>query len=167
MERDLGMETALETQLADLLQELLDLQKETLQMLEQKRQLLRQGDVDALASTGEPEQALLRRWEACLQRREELLAQGSAQRLPAQNLERLTAALPRPQREKLGKQVKLAKSQARLLQHQALTNWVVVHRCLLHLSQLLEILATGGHPEPTYGKDHSSLSCGALVDQEV
>ncbi|HPP53344.1 MAG TPA: flagellar export chaperone FlgN [Thermoguttaceae bacterium] len=161
------METALETELAGLLQELLDLQKETLQMLEQKQQLLRQGEVEALGATSDQEEELLRRWEGCLRRREELLAQGSAQRLPAQNLERLAAALPRPQREKLGKQVKLAKSQARLLQHQALTNWVVVHRCLLHLSQLLEILATGGQPEPTYGKDHSSLNCGALVDQEV
>jgi hypothetical protein len=167
MERDLGMATALETQLAGLLEELLELQKETLEMLEQKRQLLRQGDVAALASTGEPEQALLRRWEACLRRREELLAQASAQRVPAQNLERLAAAIARPEREKLGKQLKLAKSQARLLQHQALTNWVVIHRCLLHLSQLLEILTTGGQSEPTYGKDHASLQSGALVDQEV
>lgn len=107
------------------------------------------------------------RLEGCLQRREELLVRASAERRPAQNLEKLAGSLPRSHREQLGKQVKLAKSQARLLQHQALTNWVVIQRCLLHLSQLLEILATGGRPEPTYGKDHSSLNCGALVDQEA
>lgn len=161
------MQPSLDTQLAELLEELLDLQKQTLQMLEEKRQMLRQGNLEGLADNGEPEQALLRRWEACLRRREELLAQGAAQRLPAENLERLAGALSRAEREKLVKQVKLAKSQARLLQHQALTNWVVIHRCLLHLSQLLEILATGGHLEPTYDKAGFGLYSGALVDQEV
>ncbi len=161
------MQPAIETQLAGLLEELLELQRETLQTLEQKQQMLRRGDWEGLAQTGQPEQLLLQRWEACLRRREELLAEASEQRLPAQSLQRLASAMPTPEREKLAKQVKLAKSQARLLQHQALTNWVVIHRCLLHLSQLLEILATGGQPEPTYGKDHSSLQTGALVDQQI
>ncbi|MCS7305184.1 MAG: flagellar protein FlgN [Thermoguttaceae bacterium] len=161
------MQAGLEAQLAELLGELLDLQQQTLGLLEQKRQMLERGDLEGLAQTGPPEQKLLERWEACLRRREELLAEASAQRLPAQSLERLAAAMPKPEADKLGKQVKLAKSQARLLQHQALTNWVVIHRCLLHLSQLLEILATGGQEEPTYGKDHCWLHSGALVDQEV
>ena len=44
-----------------------------------------------------------------------------------------------------------AAERSRLLQHQSLTNWVLVQRSLLHLSQLIEIIATGGRPKPTYG----------------
>jgi hypothetical protein len=52
-----------------------------------------------------------------------------------------------------------------LLQHESLTNWVLVQRSLLHLSQLIEIVATGGRTQPTYGNGSRRLSCGALVDR--
>ena len=48
----------------------------------------------------------------------------------------------------------------RLLQHHSLTNWVLVQRTLIHLSQVLEIIATGGRLKPTYGKDDSADSGG-------
>jgi hypothetical protein len=55
----------------------------------------------------------------------------------------------------------------RLLQHHSLTNWVLAQRSLLHITQLLEIVATGGRLQPTYGKGASSHARGALVDQEA
>jgi hypothetical protein len=36
---------------------------------------------------------------------------------------------------------------------------------LLHLSQMIEIIATGGRPKPTYEKGPGSNSGGALVDR--
>ena len=60
-----------------------------------------------------------------------------------------------------------AAGKSRLLQHQSLTNWVVVQRTLLHLSQLLEIIATGGRLRPTYGKESPAASGGALLDHAV
>jgi hypothetical protein len=51
------------------------------------------------------------------------------------------------------------------LQHQSLTNWVLVQRTLLHLSQLIEIIATGGRLKPTYGKGSDHQAGGALVDR--
>jgi hypothetical protein len=56
---------------------------------------------------------------------------------------------------------------ARLLRHEGLVNWVLVQRTLIHLSQLLEIIATGGRLQPTYRKEESLRAGGALVDQEV
>jgi hypothetical protein len=55
-----------------------------------------------------------------------------------------------------------ARSRTRLLQHQSLTNWVIIQRTLLHLSQVIEIIATGGRMQPTYDKNPAR---GALVDQ--
>jgi hypothetical protein len=44
---------------------------------------------------------------------------------------------------------------------------VVVQRTLIHLSQMLEIIATGGQMQPTYGKKESVQARGALVDRAV
>jgi hypothetical protein len=55
----------------------------------------------------------------------------------------------------------------RLLQHQSLANWVLAQRVMLHLSQLLEIFATGGRLQPTYGRGEMPTSSGALVDREA
>jgi hypothetical protein len=42
---------------------------------------------------------------------------------------------------------------------------VLVQRSLLHLSQLIEIIATGGRPQPTYGNGPERQNCGSLVDR--
>jgi hypothetical protein len=44
---------------------------------------------------------------------------------------------------------------------------VLAQRTLIHLSQMLEIIATGGQMQPTYGKKESVGASGALVDQEA
>jgi hypothetical protein len=68
--------------------------------------------------------------------------------------------------------IREAAERSRLLQHQCLTNWVLVQRTLLHLSQLIEIIATGGRLQPTYSNStdrHSphggAMVGGALVDR--
>jgi hypothetical protein len=70
-------------------------------------------------------------------------------------------------RDKLGKQIKESASRMRLLQHESLANWVLAQRTLLHISQMLEIIATGGRLLPTYGPGEPTLTGGALVDQEA
>jgi hypothetical protein len=54
-----------------------------------------------------------------------------------------------------------------MLQHQSLANWVLVQRTLLHLSQLIEIVATGGEKPPTYQRSGPVAASGALVDRAV
>jgi hypothetical protein len=70
-------------------------------------------------------------------------------------------------RTPLERQVTAAGSRARLLHTQNLTNWIVIQRTLIHLSQLLEIIATGGRAAPTYGGGEPSLVHGSLLNQEA
>ncbi len=161
------METAWESELAGLLNDLVAVQEELIDALIQKRKSLIESDCEGLAATSQHEQDLVERLQGCLQRREDLLALAADEGLPSESIQSLTASLPRSRREELGSQVKLAKARARLLQHHSLTNWVLAQRSLVHLSQLLEIIATGGRMQPTYGKDQSAFDRGALVDQEA
>jgi hypothetical protein len=65
----------------------------------------------------------------------------------------------------LGDSLRQASHRARLLQHHSLVNWVLVQKTLIHLSQLLEIIATGGRLQPTYQRDGTVQATGALVDR--
>ena len=62
-------------------------------------------------------------------------------------------------------EVRIYDKRTRVLRHHSLTNWVLVQRTLIHLSQMLEIIATGGEMQPTYGKEESVHARGALVDR--
>jgi hypothetical protein len=87
--------------------------------------------------------------------------------MPNDSMAVLAANLGGDANGKLGKQVKQVASNMRLLQHQSLTNWVLAQRALLHVSQLLEIIATGGRMQPTYGDKDALHSRGSLVDHEI
>jgi hypothetical protein len=68
---------------------------------------------------------------------------------------------------KLGGRVKETAHRMRLLQHQSLANWVLAQRSVLHVAQLLEIIATGGRMQPTYGDRESVHARGSLVNDEA
>jgi hypothetical protein len=67
----------------------------------------------------------------------------------------------------LGERVKQTAARLRLLQHHSFANWVLAQRSLLHVSQLLEIIATGGRMQPTYGDKESVHARGSLVNHEA
>ena len=67
--------------------------------------------------------------------------------------------------DKLAQQLDDTARRSRQVQQRNLTNWVLAQRALIHWSQLLEIIATGGRMRPTYGKGDSAGGPGALVDQ--
>ncbi|MEA1951679.1 MAG: flagellar export chaperone FlgN, partial [Planctomycetota bacterium] len=145
------METAWDSELANLMTDLLATQDETLRVLARKRELLLAGDGEGLAALDVEEQRLVERLQGSLDRREQLLKLAAEQGLPHKNLQSLSESLPKGTigRERRD-QLKLAKARARLLRHHGLTNWVVAQRTLIHLSQMLEIIATGGRLRPTY-----------------
>jgi flagellar biosynthesis/type III secretory pathway chaperone len=155
----------METALAGLLAELSDIQTDLLAVLADKRHRLLTSDIAAMDALRDREQALVARLQACQDRRLALLAQAAAEGLPSHDLQSLAAALPHSERQKLTPTMREATARMRLLQHHSLTNWVLVQRTLIHLSQVLEIIATGGRLKPTYGKDDSVNSGGFLVDQ--
>ena len=124
-------------------------------------------DREGLLALGAEEQQLIERLQGCLRRREELLQQAAVQGLPSQSIRSLAGSLPEAQRVPLTAEIQKASAQARLLQHHSLTNWMLVQRTLIHLSQMLEIIATGGRLRPTYGKDHVDSDHGSLLNQVV
>jgi len=159
------METSWESDLATLLTDLLAVQDELLGTLTRKRQFLVDADTDGLTAIGRQEERLIGSLQECLRRREELLARAAQEGLPSASIRALSRGLPRAGRGELGERVELAASRARLLKHHSFTNWVLAQRTLIHLSQMLEIIATGGRLQPTYGERESAGVSGALVDR--
>jgi flagellar biosynthesis/type III secretory pathway chaperone len=161
------MKTAWEAELAQFLNDLSAVQDETLGVLVKKRDLLVAADTAGLASVNQQEESLLQRLQECLRRREDLLGRAAQEGLPSANLDTLARALPRNERNTLGERMQSARSKTRLLQHHSLVNWMLVQRTLLHLSQVLEIIATGGRRQPTYGRGGPVAASGSLVDGRV
>lgn len=161
------MEIPWESELAGLLTDLLGVQDELLATLAAKRQLLVETETDGLAAVGRQEEQLISRLQQCLRRREDLLARARQEGLPSASIRALSRAVPGAQREQFDERVRLARSRARLLRHHSFTNWVLVQRTLIHLSQMLEIIATGGRLQPTYGEGEPAGASGALVDREA
>jgi hypothetical protein len=159
------MDIAWENELATLLTDLLAVQDQLLGILTRKQQLLVAADAEGLATIGSEEQRLLGVLQDCMTRRKQLLARAAEEGLPAESIRALTESLPKSQRSQFDPQVQLAASRARLLRHHSLTNWVVVQRTLIHLSQMLEIIATGGRLKPTYGEGEPVNASGGLVDR--
>jgi flagellar biosynthesis/type III secretory pathway chaperone len=158
---------SLEAELASLLNDLLAGQGELMAVLNRKRNLLGAMDHEGLAAVTDDEERMLGVLQNCLARRQTLLDRAAREGLPARSIQSLTNALPAAQRAPLARQVTAASSRARLLQTQSLTNWIVIQRTLIHLSQLLEIIATGGRIPPTYGRAGSSRASGALLNREA
>jgi hypothetical protein len=159
------MPTSWEPELAQLLNDLLTVQGGLLAMLCRKRELLVAADTAGLAALAPQEENLLGTLQECFRRREQLLVRAGQEGLPSQSLQALNGALPKPQQERLDGNFRAATARARLLQHHALANWVLVQRSLIHLSQLLEIIATGGRLQPTYGGGEPAHLGGTLVDR--
>ena len=159
------MEDIWESEIGNLLGELSIVQTTLLETLNEKRQLLAKGDHAALSAMAGREQELAQRLQACHEQRQQLLARASAEGLPADSIQSLSEQLPADSRNRVNAVIREATGRTRLLQHQSLANWVLVQRSLLHLSQLIEIIATGGRTKPTYGKGSESGASGALVDR--
>src|SRR5687767_1531980 len=158
------MSKAWENDLADFLTRLSTAQSELLDLLLKKRECLVHADAAGLTALQSEEAAIVARLEECQVRRLELLEQAAEQGAPTANLRVAASTLVGTNRRETQQRLDEAASKARILQHHSLTNWVVTQRSLLHLAQMLEIIATGGRAQPTYG--HASPSSGGcLVDQ--
>ncbi|TWT99364.1 FlgN protein [Botrimarina colliarenosi] len=153
--------------LSQLLADLSATQTELLDVLGRKRDLLVSGDREGLAAIGPEEQQLSVRLAECQQRRQGMLDAAAERGLPNSDLRSLADELPDATRKVLRPKFREAQNRARLLQHQSLANWVIVQRTLLHLSQMIEIVATGGQKSPTYEKSGPSKAGGVLMDRAV
>ncbi|MCS7237761.1 MAG: flagellar protein FlgN [Thermoguttaceae bacterium] len=167
-----------EHRIGQFLAEVSELQEKCLAVLKEKQAAIARLEMEKLTELQAQTLALTQQLEQCQRHREELLAEARAAGYSVQSLRQLLQELPASQlelarRRQLELRVQQSAWHWRLLEHQALANWLLLQRTLLHLSQLLEIIATGGQPVPTYciGPRGDSLadsaSGGNLVDQRV
>jgi flagellar biosynthesis/type III secretory pathway chaperone len=156
-----------EAEITGLLDQLTSVQTELLDVLAQKRTALATANMAALTELQPREESLSSRLQECQNRRTSLLAEAKKEGRPSDNVARLANSAGHGKTNRLGNQVKEASARMRLLQHQSLANWVLAQRSLLHVSQLLEIIATGGQMRPTYGDKESIHARGSLVNQEA
>lgn len=153
-----------ENDLAELLSDLTATQSELLQVLDQKRECMGRNDFQGVADLHPRASELLAALEDCHRRRTDLLTETAKKGVSADTLGELANKSTPRKKLSTGKQVKAATAGMRQLQLQSLTNWVLAQRSLLHVSQLLEIMATGGRLQPTYGNSDSSFSGGSILD---
>jgi hypothetical protein len=156
-----------EGEIASLLGNLANVQRDLLNVLAEKRAVLATGNLDAINAISAREADLIPRLQACQDIRQDLLARAAHEGLPVDSIRSLTAALPSSSRVRMKSDVEEAQHRSRFLQSECLTNWVLVQRMLLHLSQLIEIIATGGQQKPTYGDGSERQGSGFLVDRAV
>ena len=156
-----------DSQISGLLDELASVQTELLEVLNEKRRALVAADIVQLGELQPREERLAARLAECSQRRSELLEAAQCAGLPSESVGKLAVRASSGNSSKLGGRVKEAAHRMRLLQHQSLTNWVLAQRSVLHVAQLLEIIATGGRMQPTYGDKESVHARGSLVNQEA
>jgi flagellar biosynthesis/type III secretory pathway chaperone len=157
----------IEAEIGALLDELSSVQDDLLATLAEKREALVKADVARLTEVQSKEQQLALRLGECQERRSSLLATAKQQGRPGDTLAKLAKTAVSRSDNKLGNRVKETAARMRLLQHQSLANWVLAQRSLLHVSQLIEIIATGGRMQPTYGDKESVHARGSLVNQQA
>lgn len=154
----------LELEVNGLLSELKSVQEELLAVLNEKHKYLAVADVESMAPLQAKEQQLMERLNQCQLRREQILKLAQSQGTSVDSISQLANKLPSGRMGDLGKEVRESQTRMKLLQHQSLTNWVLAQRGLLHVSQMLEIIATGGRIQPTYGDKERLHARGGLLD---
>jgi flagellar biosynthesis/type III secretory pathway chaperone len=161
------MDIAWESELAKLLSRLSDAQQQLLKLLDRKRETLIKRDHAALSALVPEEEKLCAELQACHERRQHLLEQAAAAGMPADSIRSLSHALPLGESQSLSRSLDEATRRSRLLRHHCVSQWVAMQRTMLHLSHMVEIIATGGQLKPTYGKGGAAATSGALMDQAV
>ncbi|TWT88220.1 FlgN protein [Pseudobythopirellula maris] len=156
-----------ERRIGDLLERLSTVQKDLLSLLAEKGKLLANRDTDGLKALQSRETRLSERLATLHAERERLLVEAEKRGKPARDLQALSATLPAAERRRLRPRIREARGTSRLLHHHSLASWVLVQRQLLHVSQMIEIVATGGKKSPTYLKSGLPETSGALVDRAV
>ena len=156
-----------ENEITDLLNRLNRSQEELLALLSKKREHLVSGDHRSIQALAPEEKRLAEELQACHEQREALLASATAQGYQADSISTLAASLPGESAAKLRDPLEETRRKSHLLRHESLTHWVAMQRSVLHLSHMLEIIATGGRGRPTYEKGRQAESSGSLMDQAV
>ena len=159
-----------EKDLTRFVQELDTTQKEVLNVLERNRQLLSNIDAKGVEKFTLEEQQVAEKLQNCLEKREKLLQYAKAEQLPSENIESLAKHVISDKTSEFYKLFEQVKHQTRHIHLYGVTNWIVTQKSINHVSQMLEIIATGGRGKPTYTRTHNrnvGVTGGSIVDRKA
>ncbi len=152
----------------DFLKNLSVVQEKTLAVLQEKQALLVHPDKNALATLAAKESEVLEVLQNVLRRREELLARAAEQGLPSDSIEVLCDKLF-ANRIEVRRILDLTKRRIQEIRFLAGTNWTMTQKSLVHISQILELIATGGQGKNTYNAPNApnggKSTGGGFVDR--
>ena len=123
----------------------------------------RSSQATELEAASQKTEELVRRLEGLLAERQELLELlGSARGGSCQSLQSAVAPLPEDLRRPLLERMERLGAVAGQVRHHAAANWMVSRRAHAFVTELLDVIATGGQGRPTYGG--SVENGGTFVD---
>ena len=156
----------IEQQVARLLTDLTDIQSQLLEVLRGKREAVVSRNEQDYRQLLEQEQQIYQSLERVGLERAQLLQQAHENGIQGETLQEVAEHLPQSSKAGLTQRIGKANEMTQTLRFEQLTNWVVDQQCLLYVSQLLEMIATGGRLRPTYAKSEFGMR-GSLLDHEV
>lgn len=159
-------------ELARFVSALEQLQKELLTLLQTKRRAFDEFNAAEMVRLSEQESVLTGRLQALVGKRAELLEKARLGGLEVGSLQELSGAIGKDVGDARVRaavdqvQMQLRRSQERTaeLQRECWVHWIISHRCYNHYTELLELIAHGGHQAPTYGDRNPTATGGALLD---
>ncbi len=154
-------------EISTYLGELTEVQRELLDVLNEKRAKMAALDAEGLEALQPRANELAERLSQCHSRRQELLAAAASEGKPSDSLRSVASSLAGNAGRGLETEVNSAADRVRLLRHHSVTNWVAAQRTLLHLAEMLEIIATGGRLQSTYSPGEAAHARGMLLNHEA
>ena len=146
-------------------------QHDLLELFAAKRRALDQFQADELVRLSAGEGELSQRLQELMKERTELLNKARGAGFAVESLLEFAGAIGKTVGDsRVLRAIELIKgrileSQRRTarLQQECWVHWIISHRCYNHYTELLELIAHGGHRAPTYG-DSLPASGGAVLD---
>ena len=154
-------------QLTGILNDLEPIQKQLLELYEQKSRALKKVDPVRIEQLTAIEEQLTNELQFILLRRQQLLQSAEQQGLPAGSMQELLPALGLgiTVSEPIAERIEVVQQRSQKLRHESWVQWIVSQRSFQHYSQILELIAHAGQKTPTYSRgENESGSGGAIFD---
>ncbi|MBI3864991.1 MAG: hypothetical protein HY290_24215 [Planctomycetia bacterium] len=158
-------------ELTQFLTELEQTQQELLTLFAAKRRALNAFQPDELLRLSSREGELAARLKELVGKRNVLLNKARGAGFAVESLLEFTGAIGKTVGdsrvlraiELIQGRILASQRRTAALQRESWVHWIISHRCYNHYTELLELIAHGGHPAPTYGKALATAG-GAVLD---
>ena len=150
-------------QLTGILNDLEPLQKQLLELYQQKALALKQLETGRIEQLALIEEQLTKDLQFVLMRRQQLLQIAEQQGLPSGSLQELLPELGVTAGDPLFERIETIQERSKQLRHESWVQWIVSQRSYQHYSQILELIAHAGQKVPTYSQGQNESSSGGAI----